>query len=62
MTAPSAPSKWAISIAIILGSMTTSIMDGTINVALPTMMTFLRANEDWALPRSKPAPFAYPQR
>ena len=36
-------SKWGISLAIILGSMTTSIMGGTINVALPTMMTFLRA-------------------
>ncbi|ETW99027.1 MAG: hypothetical protein ETSY1_16470 [Candidatus Entotheonella factor] len=33
------PPAWAISMAIILGSMTTSIMGGTINVALPTMMT-----------------------
>ncbi len=35
--------KWAISIAIILGSLTTSVMFGSVNVALPTMMTSLRA-------------------
>lgn len=35
--------KWAISIAIILGSLTTSVMFGSVNIALPTMMTSLRA-------------------
>ncbi|PON19562.1 hypothetical protein C2W62_02130 [Candidatus Entotheonella serta] len=35
--------KWAISLAIILGSLTTSVMFGSVNVALPTMMTSLRA-------------------
>ncbi len=44
--------KWGISLAVILGSLTTSIMGGTINVALPTMMTTLRAEVDqiqWVL-------------
>lgn len=44
--------KWGISLAVILGSLTTSIMGGTINVALPTMMTSLRAEVDqiqWVL-------------
>lgn len=36
MTSPPAHSKWAISMAIILDSMPTSIMGGTINVTLPT--------------------------
>ncbi|ETX08403.1 MAG: hypothetical protein ETSY2_05650 [Candidatus Entotheonella gemina] len=35
--------KWVISIAIILGSLTTSVMFGSVNIALPTMMTSLRA-------------------
>ncbi len=35
--------KWGISLAVILGSLTTSVMGGTVNVALPTMMTSLRA-------------------
>jgi DHA2 family multidrug resistance protein len=40
----SAPAAlWAISLAIILGSLTNSIMMGSVNVALPTMMTSLRA-------------------
>jgi DHA2 family multidrug resistance protein len=37
---------------VILGSLTTSIMGGTVNVALPTMMTTLRAEVDqiqWVL-------------
>ena len=55
-SAPQAPAvsqtKWAISLAVILGSLTTSIMGGTVNVALPTMMTTLRAEVDqiqWVL-------------
>jgi DHA2 family multidrug resistance protein len=40
---PSRQSKWGISLAVILGSLTTSVMGGTVNVALPTMMTSLRA-------------------
>ena len=47
---PSAPSaaashqtKWGISLAMILGSLTTSIMFGSLNISLPTMMTSLRA-------------------
>lgn len=38
-----APAPWAISLAIILGSLTSSVMMGSVNVALPTMMTSLRA-------------------
>lgn len=44
--------KWGISLAVILGSLTTSITGGTVNVALPTMMTTLRAEVDqiqWVL-------------
>ena len=44
--------KWGISLAVILGSLTTSVMGGTVNVALPTMMTGLRAEIDqiqWVL-------------
>jgi len=40
--APSA--RWAISLSIILGSLTHSIMMGSVNIALPTMMTSLRAD------------------
>ncbi len=40
-TTPSAP--WAISLSIILGSLTHSVMMGSINIAVPTMMTSLRA-------------------
>lgn len=39
---PSAP--WAISLSIILGSLTHSLMMGSINVAVPTMMTSLRVD------------------
>jgi DHA2 family multidrug resistance protein len=35
--------KWGISLAVILGALTTSVMRGSLNVALPTMMTSLRA-------------------
>lgn len=35
--------KWGISLAVILGSLTTSVMFGSVNVALPTMMTSLQA-------------------
>ena len=37
------PALWGISLSIILGSLTNSIMMGSVNVALPTMMTSLRA-------------------
>lgn len=40
---PTRHPKWGISLAVILGSLTTSVMGGTVNVALPTMMTSLRA-------------------
>lgn len=36
--------RWAISLSIILGSLTHSIMMGSINIAVPTMMTSLRAD------------------
>ena len=39
---PSAP--WAISLSIILGSLTHSVMMGSINIAVPTMMTSLRVD------------------
>ena len=39
---PSAP--WAISLSIILGCLTHSVMMGSINIAVPTMMTSLRAD------------------
>ena len=39
---PSAP--WAISLSLILGCVTHSVMMGSINVAVPTMMTSLRAD------------------
>ena len=42
LVSPSA--RWAISLSIILGSLTHSIMMGSINIALPTMMTSLRAD------------------
>ncbi|MGE3537008.1 MAG: DHA2 family efflux MFS transporter permease subunit [Candidatus Tectimicrobiota bacterium] len=41
-TPPSAP--WAISLSIILGCLTHSVMMGSINIAVPTMMTSLRAD------------------
>jgi EmrB/QacA subfamily drug resistance transporter len=40
--APSA--RWAISLSIILGSLTHSVMMGSINIAVPSMMTSLRAD------------------
>ena len=40
-TIPSA--RWAISLSISLGSLTHSVMMGSINIAVPTMMTSLRA-------------------
>lgn len=39
---PSAP--WAISLSIILGCLTHSIMMGSVNIAVPAMMTSLRAD------------------
>ena len=36
--------RWAISLSIILGSLTHSVMMGSINIAVPTMMTSLRAD------------------
>jgi EmrB/QacA subfamily drug resistance transporter len=36
--------RWAISLSIILGSLTNSIMMGSVNIAIPTMMTSLHAN------------------
>jgi len=36
--------RWAISLSIILGSLTNSVMMGSVNVAVPTMMTTLRAD------------------
>ena len=39
---PSAP--WAISLSLILGCLTHSVMMGSINIAVPTMMTSLRAD------------------
>ena len=36
--------RWAISLSIILGSLTNSVMMGSVNVAVPTMMTHLRAD------------------
>lgn len=42
---PVTPSaRWAISLSIILGSLTHSVMMGSINIAVPTMMTSLRAD------------------
>jgi DHA2 family multidrug resistance protein len=35
---------WGISLAVILGSLTSSVMMGSVNIALPTMMTHLRAD------------------
>jgi EmrB/QacA subfamily drug resistance transporter len=35
---------WGVSLSIILGSLTNSIMMGSVNVAVPTMMTSLRAD------------------
>lgn len=40
--APSA--RWAISLSLILGCVTHSVMMGSINIAVPTMMTSLRAD------------------
>jgi EmrB/QacA subfamily drug resistance transporter len=40
--APSA--RWAISLSIILGSLTHSVMMGSINIAVPTMMTSLQVD------------------
>lgn len=39
----SVSSRWAISLSVILGSLSTSIMMGSVNVAVPSMMTSLRA-------------------
>ena len=36
--------RWAISLSIILGSLTNSVMMGSVNVAVPAMMTHLRAD------------------
>jgi hypothetical protein len=36
--------RWAISLSIILGSLTHSVMMGSINIAVPTMMTSLRVD------------------
>src|SRR5438552_15905279 len=42
---PVAPSaRWAISLSLILGCLTHSVMMGSINIAVPTMMTSLRAD------------------
>jgi DHA2 family multidrug resistance protein len=41
--AASRQTKWGISLAVILGSLITSIMFGSLNISLPTMMTSLRA-------------------
>lgn len=42
---PVSPSaRWAISLSIILGCLTHSVMMGSVNIALPTMMTSLRAD------------------
>jgi EmrB/QacA subfamily drug resistance transporter len=38
-----AGSRWGINLSIILGSLTSSVMMGSVNVSLPTMMTSLRA-------------------
>jgi EmrB/QacA subfamily drug resistance transporter len=42
VTRPTA--RWAISLSIILGSLTNAVMMGSVNVAVPTMMTHLRAD------------------
>jgi DHA2 family multidrug resistance protein len=36
--------RWAISLSIILGSLTNAVMMGSVNVAVPTMMTYLQAD------------------
>src|SRR5262249_33001729 len=36
--------RWAISLSIILGSLTNSVMMGSVNVAVPAMMTHLQAD------------------
>lgn len=36
--------RWAISLSIILGSLTNAVMMGSVNVAVPAMMTHLRAD------------------
>ena len=36
--------RWAISLSLILGCLTHSVMMGSINIAVPTMMTSLRAD------------------
>ncbi len=41
---PRPPARWAISLSIILGSLTNAVMMGSVNVAVPTMMTHLRAD------------------
>lgn len=42
---PVSPSaRWAISLSLILGCLTHSVMMGSINIAVPTMMTSLRAD------------------
>ena len=36
--------RWAISLSIILGSLTNAVMMGSVNVAVPTMMTYLHVD------------------
>jgi EmrB/QacA subfamily drug resistance transporter len=36
--------RWAISLSIILGSLTNAVMMGSVNVAVPAMMTYLQAD------------------
>ena len=36
--------RWAISLSIILGSLTNAVMMGSVNVAVPTLMTYLQAD------------------
>jgi DHA2 family multidrug resistance protein len=36
--------RWAVSLSIILGSLTNAVMMGSVNVAVPTMMTYLQAD------------------
>ena len=43
-TAATPSARWAISLSLILGCVTHSVMMGSINVAVPTMMTSLRAD------------------
>jgi hypothetical protein len=42
LSAVTPSARWAISLSIILGSLTNAVMMGSVNVAVPTMMTYLQ--------------------